>query len=48
MECPTTKETLEKQLQLLSGRSENAVDGHELTEITYAMVRLAEVLRSFS
>lgn len=41
-----TRETLEKQLQLLSERSNDAVDPHELREITDAMVKLAEVLRS--
>lgn len=37
------RETLEKQLQLLSERSENAVDGRELVDITDAMVKLASV-----
>lgn len=38
-----TRETLEKQLQLLSERSKDAVDGRELADITDAIVKLALV-----
>ena len=40
------RETLEKQLQLLSERSKNCVTDHELAELTDEMLRVAEVLLS--
>jgi len=39
------KETLKKQLQLLSERSTRA--GEDLSQLTHAMVEIVELLRSF-
>lgn len=40
---PKIKETLEKQLQLLSERSEEALP-EELTELSFAMAKIVELL----
>lgn len=42
------KETLEKQLQLLSERSENPRERDNLAEITNSMIALAQYLTSLS
>jgi hypothetical protein len=39
-----TKETLQKQLQLLSERSQNAESGMDLAELTYAMCEVAALI----
>ncbi len=39
------KETLEKQLQLLSERSKDSTDDRELAELSCEMVRVASLLR---
>lgn len=41
------KETLEKQLQLLSERSKDCATDHELAEMSAEMVRIAAVLISW-
>lgn len=38
-------EMLEKQLQLLSERSQKCVDDHELVELTEAMIKVVSALR---
>ncbi|MBS6216663.1 MAG: hypothetical protein KH704_07035 [Clostridiales bacterium] len=44
MECNKIKETLEKQLQLLSERSTETEDNRELVALTNAMVTVTHVL----
>ena len=41
------KETLEKQLQLLSERSEKSVEDHALASLTSEMVKVCRFLCSF-
>lgn len=41
------KETLEKQLQLLSERSEKSVEDRDLYQLTGAMVSLSTLLLAF-
>lgn len=41
------KETLEKQLQLLSERSEKSAEDRDLYQLTNAMVSLSALLLSF-
>lgn len=44
MERQKIKETLEKQLQLLSERSENCIEDRDLAALTNEMVTIASLL----
>lgn len=47
MERSEIKETLEKQLQLLSERSEKSIEDRDLYQLTNAMVNLSTLLLAF-
>lgn len=47
MDRKQIKETLEKQLQLLSERSEKSVEDRDLYQLTGAMVSLSTLLLAF-
>lgn len=47
MERSEIRETLEKQLQLLSERSEKSIEDGDLYQLTNAMVNLSTLLLAF-
>ena len=47
MERSEIRETLEKQLQLLSERSEKSIEDEDLYQLTNALVNLSTLLLAF-